>query len=248
MITALVGPDHAARDSLTQVLSARPLLPLLRTGSLKLSGVPIRRLGSFRNIIGFLPRKPLLSPQLSIKRTFKLHCMMKGVSDNEQIIARLLKMLQLSKIQNKRIGDLGRRAKGVCARVALGLQLIPMPSILVVDRPLAHLESEDARLYLKILRMLCEVNQITVICNLESIPPDCAKVIDRVVVLSQTQAVYQGFAWEPRVDLEFAGFRLPRFANPLRFMVSVVDQRMIQENFWQHKIKADASSGAKGQK
>lgn len=126
----LIGPDGAGKSTLYQILTTL-LVP--DGGTATVAGLDVvADYRKIRSIVGYMPERFSLYPDLSVNENLHFFASLFGVSvkDNYDLIAPFFD--QLAKFPDRRAGAL---SGGMKQKLALGCALIHRPEILLLDEP-----------------------------------------------------------------------------------------------------------------
>ena len=126
----LIGPDGAGKSTLYRLL-ATLLVP--DSGSLTMLGLDtVKDYRKLRSLIGYMPERFSLYPDLSISENLNFFASLFGVSikDNYDLIAPIFS--QLSRFPDRPAGKL---SGGMKQKLALSCALIHRPPVLLLDEP-----------------------------------------------------------------------------------------------------------------
>jgi molybdate transport system ATP-binding protein len=153
--TALFGPSGAGKTSIAHLIAG--LLKPDR-GRIELDGAllfdsAVRiNVPPHRRRIGYVFQEGRLFPHLSVRRNLDYGRWMSGHSHDEAQAARIVAMLDIGHLLDRRPGKL---SGGERQRVAIGRALLMQPRLLLLDEPLASLDAgrkDDILPYLLRLR------------------------------------------------------------------------------------------------
>lgn len=103
-------------------------------------------------------------------------------------------------------------------RTAIGVELITNPSILFLDEPTSGLDSFTAN---KIVKLLVDQSRLgkTVISTIHQPSSDTFAKFDRLLLLMDGHAIYQGPAKDATQYFSKLGYECPRYANPADYFL-----------------------------
>jgi molybdate transport system ATP-binding protein len=145
---AVVGPSGAGKTSLLEALAGLRETPNAR---LIVDGKPLHDLPPEQRRVGYVPQDAALFPHLSVRSNIRF-----GVRD-ERAFEEAVKLLELEPLLNRRPREL---SGGERQRVALARALATAPSLLLLDEPLASL---DTALKARVLPYLRAVRERTAV-------------------------------------------------------------------------------------
>ena len=185
-VVAVVGPNGAGKTSLLRALAG--LLPA--TGPVELAGRDVGALPAHARGIGWVPQAPSLFPWLSARDNAAYALRARGVG---RAVARDRAQDWLDRLGMGHLGDTRPAALsgGQVARVALARALAGDPDLLLLDEPLAALDSftrDDVR---RLLRTTVAGGRAPALVVTHD-PVDVVALADRLVVLEQGRVVQDG--------------------------------------------------------
>ncbi|MFH1032875.1 MAG: FHA domain-containing protein [Pseudomonadota bacterium] len=167
--------------------------------------------------LGFVPCDDIIHSDLTVYEALYYNYLIRtnGYS-KEQIddeISALINKLKMAdektgtNIAKQLIGDAERGgiSTGQKKRVQLAMELIGMPSVLLVDEPTSGLSSEDAVIVMDILKGMA-VNGSSIICTLHQPNLELFKKFDKIAFMHKGKLVYFGSAFPDA--LKFFNFDL----------------------------------------
>lgn len=173
-IAALVGPNGAGKSTLlrTWVGYERP-----SSGTASVHGTnPVQHHGA--RLIGYVPQRPYLHPQLSAAEYFTVARQWRPGFDG----ALAARSLELAGIDLRR--PVGRLSGGQQAQVALSLAFGTRAPVLLLDEPLAHLDPLSRRDFLELVGSHAREHGTTVLLS-SHILSDISLICDRLVLLHE---------------------------------------------------------------
>ena len=147
----LIGPDGAGKTTTMRTLCT--LLPL-EQGDMRVSGRDVRRdIPYIRAILGYMPQRFSLYPDLTVQQNLDFFADLFGVSKEEK--ARKLEQLyRFSKLGPFKKRLAGALSGGMKQKLALSCTLIHTPEILILDEPTTGVDPVSRREFWQILRQL----------------------------------------------------------------------------------------------
>ena len=185
-VVAVVGPNGAGKTSLLRALAG--LLPA--TGPVELAGRDVGGLPAHSRGVGWVPQSPSLFTHLSARDNAAYALRARGVG---RAVARDRAQDWLARLG---IGDLGDArphtlSGGQVARVALARALAGDPDLLLLDEPLAALDSATRDEVRRLLRTTLAGGRAPVLVVTHD-PVDIVALADRLVVLEDGRVVQEG--------------------------------------------------------
>ena len=219
-IWGLLGANGAGKTTMMRMV-AGILKPT--SGGVFYDGLSIDDLGeSYRDIFGYLPQTFGFYPEFTVKSHLEYMSALKGIGkkDASLTIERLLQMLALSDVKNKKIR---RLSGGMQRRVGIAQALLNDPEILILDEPTSGLDPGERVRFRNILAEFAKERIVLIsthiVSDVENIATRNAVMKDgRIIAAGSTDAlvdVMKGRVWRTEVsesDL-FKCERLVRIAN-----------------------------------
>ena len=219
-IWGLLGANGAGKTTMMRMV-AGILKPT--SGGVFYDGLSIDDLGeSYRDIFGYLPQTFGFYPEFTVKSYLEYMSALKGIGkkDASLTIERLLQMLALSEVKNKKIR---RLSGGMQRRVGIAQALLNDPEILILDEPTSGLDPGERVRFRNILAEFAKERIVLIsthiVSDVENIATRNAVMKDgRIIAAGSTDAlvdVMKGRVWRTEVsesDL-FKCERLVRIAN-----------------------------------
>lgn len=236
-IWGLLGANGAGKTTMMRMV-AGILKPT--SGGVFYDGLSIDDLGeSYRDIFGYLPQTFGFYPEFTVKSYLEYMSALKGIGkkDASRKIERLLQMLALSDVKNKKIR---RLSGGMQRRVGIAQALLNDPEILILDEPTSGLDPGERVRFRNILAEFAKERIVLIsthiVSDVENIATRNAVMKDgRIIAAGSTDAlvdVMKGRVWRTEVsesDL-FKCERLVRIANIRSESGGRVSLRYLAEN------------------
>lgn len=179
-VVALWGPNGAGKS--TALKCVLGLLPY--QGRVAVAGWETNRHGrQARRSLGYLPQEVALHDDLSVAETLSFYARLKGLSPTQA-----LPYLEEFKLLDHRTKTVGALSGGLRQRLALSLALLGEPPFLILDEPLANLDTATREL---VINRLSERRRHGTAMLLTSHRIDEVEALaDRVLVLDQGRLAF----------------------------------------------------------
>lgn len=174
----IIGPNGAGKTTLFSCM-----LGLLNNyqGEIRFFGTNIRKSKQYLHQIGYVPQKPIFEKNFpaTVEEVIGM-----GLTKNQkaETIDKVLQKVWLHELSHRRIGDL---SGGQQQRVFIAKALANDPQILILDEPVAGIDSQSKDLFYQILLDLNKKDNITIIWSSHDLDA-VAKLATKVACLNQT--------------------------------------------------------------
>jgi zinc transport system ATP-binding protein len=174
----IIGPNGAGKTTLFSCM-----LGLLNDyqGEIRFFGTNIRKSKQYLHQIGYVPQKPIFEKNFpaTVEEVVGM-----GLTKNqkEETIDKVLQKVWLHELSHRRIGDL---SGGQQQRVFIAKALVNDPRILILDEPVAGIDSQSKDLFYQILLDLNKKDNITIIWSSHDLDA-VAKLATKVACLNRT--------------------------------------------------------------
>jgi zinc/manganese transport system ATP-binding protein len=195
--TGLIGSNGAGKTTLFRVILG---LQFSSAGSVLFGGpggsahpgLRPRSRGRGRQLIGFVPQKFLLDPDLPLRARdlvgLGLDAQRLGVprpsKARRALVEEMLEAVDATRFADTRVG---RLSGGEQQRILIAHALIARPRLLLLDEPLANLDLRSAHEVVALLARIAREQQIAVLISAHEINP-LLGVMDRIVYLAAGRA------------------------------------------------------------
>jgi len=174
----IIGPNGAGKTTLFSCM-----LGLLNNyqGEIRFFGTNIRKSKQYLHQIGYVPQKPIFEKNFPATVAEVVGM---GLTKNqkEETIDKVLQKVWLHELSHRRIGDL---SGGQQQRVFIAKALANDPQILILDEPVAGIDSQSKDLFYQILLDLNKKDNITIIWSSHDLDA-VAKLATKVACLNLT--------------------------------------------------------------
>lgn len=190
-VTVLFGPSGSGKTTLLRCLAG---LERSNTGVLKFGDTVWQ--DEARNIfvpvhkrpIGLVFQEPRLFPHLSVRNNLLYGFKRVPIHERRIALDEVVEVLDIAHLLDRRPGFL---SGGEGQRVAIGRALLTSPSLLLMDEPLASLDTQRKRELLPYIRRLQTTWQVPIVYVSHSLG-EILQLVDTMVLLKQGKVVAQG--------------------------------------------------------
>ncbi len=186
-IYGLLGPNGAGKSTLMNILTQN--LDPDKGSEVLWNGENIRDISSkYRSEIGFMPQQQELYPSFTLRRFMGYIAALKGIEKSEidSEIARVLELVELSDVANKKIGGF---SGGMKQRALIAQSLLGSPHLLILDEPTAGLDPKQRVLTRNLISSLSK-DMIVIIST--HIVSDIETIADCILLLRSGELIDSG--------------------------------------------------------
>lgn len=148
-ISGIIGPDGAGKSTLLRILVA---LEKADKGEVVVLGNELPRMaGRLKGIVGYMPERFSLYPDLSVKENLSFYARIHNttIEENYHIIQPIYS--QIEPFKNRLAG---RLSGGMKQKLALSCALVHRPVLLILDEPTTGVDAVSRKEFWDILRLL----------------------------------------------------------------------------------------------
>jgi len=178
-IMGFLGPNAAGKTTTMRVITGY-LSP--SAGSVTVDGHDVYDEGmQVKKIIGYLPEKPPVYPELAVRSYLKFVAEIKGVATREiaKSVDLAMEKASVANVANKLIGTL---SKGYQQRVGLAQALVHNPKVLILDEPTVGLDPTQIIEVRNLIKSLKDSHTVVLSTH---ILPEVSMTCSRVVIINQ---------------------------------------------------------------
>eukprot|EP01041_Mallomonas_annulata_P000442 gene442-792_t len=230
---AIMGPSGSGKSSLLNALAGR----LPRTSKGKLTGQVLydgNRLfkssspNNFERVIGYVTQDDALFPYLTTRETLLMSAYFRlstssSNRDREDIVNSLLFDLGLTDVAESFVG--GKDVRGISGgerkRLAIGVQLISLPDVVLLDEPTSGLDAFQAQSVMEAMRMMSNKGKV-ILAAIHQPRAAIFEMFDQLLILAEGATVYLGPAPNTIEYFSNRGFICPLHHNPPDFFLDIV--------------------------
>ncbi|KXS17157.1 hypothetical protein M427DRAFT_30626 [Gonapodya prolifera JEL478] len=239
-LTVLMGPSGSGKTTLLDAVLGRLSAAGEVKGDVKWDGSVVAA-AQVRKMCGYVPQHDHLPPLLTVRETLLFSarlCLPESLplSSLHIAVSRVLAQLKLEHVADELVGDpssreigdgwldkLRRRfggkvkGRGVSGgerkRVAIGVELVREPGVLILDEPTTGLDSHSANYLMQLLSTMARSESRTIICSIHQPRSDTFKLFDRLVLLANGITIYEGPGSDAEAYFAERGKPCPRAYN-----------------------------------
>ena len=184
-IVGFLGKNGAGKSTTMNIITG---YISATSGTARINGYDIlKNPMEVKKCIGYLPEKPPIYSEMTVKEYLKFVCAIKDVKASavNSHIDEIANLVKLTEVLNRRIGNL---SKGYQQRVGMAQALVGNPEVLILDEPTVGL---DPKQIIEIRRMIKALGKKHTIILSSHILPEVADVCEQVVIINDGKIVAQ---------------------------------------------------------
>ena len=220
----VMGASGAGKSTFVNVLMGKHS----HTGGVtKINGSPGMS-SKYKKVIGYVPQDDVVLPELTVRENILHSARIRLPSDwGDREIQRhvdtILKCLQLSHVQNSRVGSTAAPiiSGGERKRVSIGMELAAAPMALFLDEPTSGLDSTSASSIMSILKAVSCLG-ITIVTIIHQPRHEIFEALDSILLFGAGRVIYSGKEAEAQAYFEDCGFNFPQGYNPADAIMDII--------------------------
>eukprot|EP00347_Sterkiella_histriomuscorum_P020475 403337662 len=225
----IMGSSGAGKTSLLNILSDRMSNKKGTTHSGRVlinDTIPLTQT-IFGSIAGYVMQDDILfqyyTPRQALRFAARLKLNNISIEEQDERVETLIQELGLFQTADVLIGSLKTKtlSGGERKRVAIGVELITDPSLILLDEPTSGLDSFKAVQIVKLLQRQARKGK-TVIATIHQPGSESFACFDRIILMCDGNIVYQGDAAQSTFYFNQLGIQCPKFANPADFFMRIL--------------------------
>lgn len=209
-VSALMGPSGSGKTSLLNVVAGFVDRAKHVKGDILVNGEGGNK-PTPKKLVGIVFQDDMMLPALTVFETIKFAAdlrMSRGASEGERRAAceAILAQLGLTQVKDTLVGGAARRgiSGGERKRLAVGVELVTRPALLLMDEPTSGLDAAAALSLMRVLRALARRGQ-TVVAAIHQPRTTVFDAFDHLVLLSRGHTIYDGRPADCVAHLEVRG-------------------------------------------
>lgn len=224
-ILAMLGPSGSGKTTLLSALGGR--LNGKLTGKISYNDQPFS--GSIKRRTGFVAQNDILYPHLTVTETLLFTALLRlpnslTYSEKLQHVEQVIAELGLTRCRNSMIG--GPLVRGISGgekkRVSIAQEMLINPCLLLLDEPTSGLDSTTAQRILTTIKRLANGGR-TIITTIHQPSSRLYHMFDKVVLLSEGSAIYNGPASTALEYFSSIGFSTSVTVNPADLLLDLAN-------------------------
>ena len=196
-VFAILGPSGAGKTSLLDIIAGRKNVGTF-SGHISVDGVEFSSIRTRKSIFGYVMQDETLVSDLSVRESLIFSATLRLCGTNAQtgcmpnvhsIVRQVLFDLQIDQIADSRIGNIhgDSQTRGISGgerkRVAIGMELVVNPPVLLLDEPTTGLDAAAAITVMSLMHALVQKRKTVVICTIHQPRSDVFHQFGKVMVL-----------------------------------------------------------------
>ena len=227
-VMAVLGTSGSGKTTLLNHLSGYMDPKMVTMGEIVLGGVPNLPAGQRRVLCGYVLQEDILSPSLTVYETIYQTAKFRFYDESDSFLRgraeKAIELMGLQKCRDTFIG--GGHERGISGgekkRVAIAVELVSDPLILLLDEPTTGLDSINAENVVVAMRDLAEEQKV-VISTIHQPSSEILQMFDELLILHQGRCIFQGHFEELRPYFKRKGVEIPNFTNPVEYILNVLN-------------------------
>eukprot|EP01084_Bolivina_argentea_P263826 446696_1 len=225
-VIGMIGPSGSGKSSFLNCIAGRNTEGV--SGEILFNDV--QRPLNFARFTGYVIQDDLYFESLTVHETLKFAASLKLSKEftkkhRQERIDSIIDELDLHNCRDTIIGGIGSGISGgERRRLAIGLEIINEPKLLLLDEPTSGLDSASALMVGNILKRLARQHNITILCTVHQPRYSLATMFDKLYFLGKGHELYFGPSIPKCLPFfEDAGFKCPEYDNPADFLLDLVN-------------------------
>ncbi|KAM8717318.1 hypothetical protein ACLKA7_004079 [Drosophila subpalustris] len=218
-LNAIAGPSGAGKSTLLNILSG--YISHGYTGDFRINGKR-RDLKAFKPNVAYITQDTTLQAFLTVKEAMhfaanlKIGPHMSSTAKRERVNS-ILVAIGMYENRNTRTGQL---SGGQRKRLAIALELVNNPPVLVLDEPTSGLDSSTCNQLITLLKKLAMEGR-NVICTIHQPSALTFSMFDHLYAIAEGQCIYAGGAHNLVPFLEELDLHCPESYNPSDYLMEI---------------------------
>lgn len=228
-ILGIIGPSGSGKSVFLNLLAGQ-LNSGTMTGEVLVNGRA--RSPEWRHVVAFVEQNAqYLDSRLKVRELVDYYAELTipkryGEEEKAERIKHVMSMMNIESILDSTIG--GEGVKGISGgerkRLAISLELLQEPKVLLLDEPTSGLDSKTADDLVRYLYQLAIVDSLTIIMTVHQPRVSIFSKFERILIMARGAAVYFGSVDGALDFYEANGFTCPYHENPADFFLQILSE------------------------
>lgn len=191
---------------------------------LDLSNINLNTFHTMKGIRGFVPQDDVVYGDLTVEENIRFSAQIKGVQNVNTAVASVLDKLGLTAIKDSQVGTVDKRgiSGGQRKRVNIGMEIVTMPSLLLMDEPTSGLDAHGTQQLTEYLRLLAD-SGMTIIAAIHQPRYTSFELFDNLLLLSKFGTVFEGAPISAIIYFAKAlGYTIDKNENPADVIMDII--------------------------
>ncbi|XP_055839887.1 ATP-binding cassette subfamily G member 4 isoform X2 [Episyrphus balteatus] len=237
-LSAIVGPSGAGKSSLLNILSGYELHGA--SGNVFVNGTK-RNIDLFRTNLSFIKQDTDLQPFLTVSEAMHFSTNLKtgnslSTSEKKKRVQDILHSVGMYKIRKNSTGKLSGGEK---KRLAVALELVNNPTVLILDEPTTGLDSLIANQCILLLKKLAQEGR-TIVCTIHQPSGLAIQMFDALYAIADGKCIYSGATRNLVPFLAQVDLKCPEIYNPVDYLMEIATDDYGKQN---HKLTEKIRNG-----
>lgn len=237
-LSAIVGPSGAGKSSLLNILSGYELIGA--SGNVLVNGTK-RDVDIFRTNLSFIKQDTDLQPFLTVSEAMHFSANLKvgnslSRSEKKQRVQDILQSVGIYKIRKNTTGKLSGGEK---KRLAIALELVNNPPVLILDEPTTGLDSSIANQCISLLKKLANDGR-TIVCTIHQPSGLATEMFDALYAIADGKCIYSGGTRNLVPFLAQLDLKCPEIYNPVDYLMEIATDDYGEQN---HRLTEKINNG-----
>ncbi|KAH8318978.1 hypothetical protein KR067_001255 [Drosophila pandora] len=218
-LSAIVGPSGAGKSTLLNILSGYTTYGY--TGDFHVNGNR-RDLKAFKPNVAFIRQDTSLQALLTVKEAMHFAANLKigtymTLPEKRERVKSILEAIGMYENRHTMTGQLSGGQK---KRLAIALELVNNPPVLILDEPTTGLDSSTSNQLINLLKKLAEEGR-TVICTIHQPSALTFAMFDHLYAIGEGQCIYAGGSQNLLPFLAALNMHCPESYNPADYLMEI---------------------------
>ncbi|KAH8337585.1 hypothetical protein KR074_011605 [Drosophila pseudoananassae] len=218
-LSAIVGPSGAGKSTLLNILSGYTTYGY--TGDFHVNGNR-RDLKAFKPNVAFIRQDTSLQALLTVKEAMHFAANLKigtymTLPEKRERVTSILEAIGMYENRHTMTGQLSGGQK---KRLAIALELVNNPPVLILDEPTTGLDSSTSNQLINLLKKLAEEGR-TVICTIHQPSALTFAMFDHLYAIGEGRCIYAGGSQNLLPFLAALNMHCPESYNPADYLMEI---------------------------